>query len=69
MTPAPRPSQSDELAEAYVLLHRDSGAVLYPTHATAAEIYMANLNLRQAGSRHRYVLARLLPHGQEQVSG
>ena len=47
-----------------MLLHRDTGMVLYSTCATANEIHRANLGLRRAGVRHRYVAARLLPHGE-----
>ena len=47
-----------------MLLHRDTGMVLYETVATASEIHRANLGLRRAGVRHRYVAARLLPHGE-----
>jgi hypothetical protein len=63
-TTAAQPPQSDEPVEAYALLHQDTGAVLYPTCATASEIHRANLGLRRAGVRHRYVAARLLPHGE-----
>jgi hypothetical protein len=58
---AAQPPQSDE--EAYVLLHQDTGAVLYSTHATAATVHRANQSLGKCGVRHRYVAARLLPHG------
>ena len=61
---AAQPPQSDKPGEAYVLLHRDTGMVLYSTCATANEIHRANLGLRRAGVRHRYVAARLLPHGE-----
>jgi hypothetical protein len=64
MTAASNSPQSDESAEEYVLLHRDTGAILYSTHATASEIQEANQGLGECGVRHRYVLARLLPHGQ-----
>jgi hypothetical protein len=60
---AAQPPQSDEPVEAYVLLHRDTGAVLYSTTATASEISEANQGLGECGVRHRYVAARLLPHG------
>jgi hypothetical protein len=63
-TAAAQPSQSDEPVEAYVLLHRDTGAVLYSTVATATEISEANQHLGECGLRHRYVAARLLPHGE-----
>jgi hypothetical protein len=56
--------QSDEPAEAYALLHRDTGAVLYLTSATASEILKANQRLGECGMRHRYVAARLLQHGE-----
>ena len=55
--------QFDEPVEAYVLLHRDTGAVLYSTVATATEISEANQQLGECGVRHRYVAASLLPHG------
>ena len=58
-----QPSQSDEPVEAYVLLHRDTGAILCRTHATATEISEANLSFGECAVRYRYVLARLLPHG------
>jgi hypothetical protein len=61
---AAQPPQSDEPVEAYVLLHRDTGAVLYSTHATAAAVHRANQRLGECGVRHRYVAARLLPHGE-----
>jgi hypothetical protein len=60
---AAQPPQSDEPVEAYVLLHRDTGAVLYSTHATAAAVHRANQRLGECSVRHRYVAARLLPHG------
>ena len=47
-----------------MLLHRDTGAVLYSTVATATEISEANQHLGECGLRHRYVAARLLPHGE-----
>jgi hypothetical protein len=61
---ADQPPQSDQPVEAYVLLHRDTGAVLYSTSATASEILEANQQLGECGVRHRYVAARLLPHGE-----
>jgi hypothetical protein len=57
-------SRSTETADAYVLLHRDTGTALYATRATEAEIHRANANLRRSGNRNRYVAARHLPHGQ-----
>jgi hypothetical protein len=63
-TAAAQPSQSDEPVEAYVLLHQDTGAVLYSTHATASTVARANQRLGECGVRHRYVPARLLPHGE-----
>jgi len=68
MTTAAQPPQSDEPAEAYVLLHRDTGAVLYSTCATASEISEANRCLGESAVRHRYVAARLLPHGAAPIS-
>jgi len=62
-TAAAQPPQSDEPVEAYVLLHRDTGMVLYSTHATATAVHRANQRLGECGVRHRYVAARLLPHG------
>ena len=56
--------QSDEPVEAYVLLHRDTGAILYETVATGTEISEANKCLGECAVRHRYVAARLLPHGE-----
>ncbi len=44
-------------------MHQDTGAVLYSTHATAATVHRANQRLGECGVRHRYVAARLLPHG------
>jgi hypothetical protein len=67
-TAAAQPSQSDEPVEAYVLLHRDTGAVLYETVATATEISEANRCLGECAVRHRYVAARLLPHGPAPIS-
>jgi hypothetical protein len=64
MTTAAQPPQSDEPVEVYVLLHRDTGAGLYSTVATATEISEANRCLGEWGVRHRYVAARLLPHGE-----
>jgi hypothetical protein len=61
---AAQPPQSDEPVEAYVLLHRDTGVVLYQTVATATEISEANRSLGECAVRHRYVAARLLPHGE-----
>jgi hypothetical protein len=63
-TAAAQPSQSDEPVEAYVLLHQDTGAVLYSTHATASAVARANQRLGERGVRHRYVASRLLPHGE-----
>jgi hypothetical protein len=63
-TAAAQPPQSDEPVEAYALLHRDTGAVLYSTHATATTVHRANQRLGECGVRHRYVAARLLPHGE-----
>jgi hypothetical protein len=63
-TTAAQPPQSDEPVEAYVLLHRDTGAVLYSTTATATAVHRANQRLGECGVRHRYVAARLLPHGE-----
>jgi hypothetical protein len=60
---------SDGPAEAYVLLHRDTGAVLYSTVATATEISEANRHLGECGVRHRYVAAWLLPHGEVEAGG
>ena len=51
-----------ETADAYVLLHHDTGTALYATSATEAEIHRANANLRQSVNRNRYVAARHLPH-------
>lgn len=65
---AAQPPQADEPVEAYVLLHRDTGVALYSTCATASEIHRANLGLGRAGVRHRYVAARLLPHGEAGLS-
>ncbi len=47
-----------------MLLHRDTGAVLYSTHATATTVHRANQRLEECGVRHRYVVSRLLPHGE-----
>jgi hypothetical protein len=66
---AAQPPQSDETVEAYVLLHQDTGAVLYSTHATAATVHRANQRLGECNVRHRYVAARLLPHGEVEADG
>jgi hypothetical protein len=63
-TTAAQTPQSDESVEAYALLHQDTGAVLYETHATATAVHQANQQLGEWGVRHRYVAARLLPHGE-----
>jgi hypothetical protein len=65
---ATQPPHSDEPVEEYALLHRDTGAVLYSTTATAAEIHEANQSLGECGVRHRYVATRLLPHGPAPLS-
>ena len=57
-------SRSTETADAYVLLHHDTGTALYATRATEAEIHRANANLRRSGNRNRYVAAKHLPHGE-----
>ena len=51
-----------------MLLHRDTGMVLYETVATASEISEANRCLAECAVRHRYVAARLLPHGDAGLS-
>ena len=51
-----------------MLLHRDTGAVLYSTVATATEISEANRLLGECAVSHRYVAARLLPHGEAGLS-
>jgi hypothetical protein len=52
-------ADASELAD-YVFLHRDTGAALYVTRASASEIHRANRNLSRAGNRNRYVPARHL---------
>jgi len=45
-------------------LHSSTGMVLYWTYATATEISEANKNLAWCAECYRYVLARLLAHGE-----
>ena len=63
------PVHASEPSGDYVLLHRDTGTVLYATRATEAEIHRANLNLSRSGNRNRYVAAMHLPHGQRDGQG
>jgi hypothetical protein len=46
----------------YVLLRGSTGAALYTTCATEAEIHRANQNLKRAGHPARYLPARHLKH-------
>jgi hypothetical protein len=62
-------SCTSETADAYVLLHHDTGTALYATRATEAEIHRANANLRRSGNRNRYVAARHLPHRRREPQG
>jgi hypothetical protein len=48
--------------EPHLLLHRDTGAILYATVATREEIARANARLEAHGERLRYVPARLVGH-------
>jgi hypothetical protein len=57
MAEPPSPEHRD-----YVLLHGTTGAALYTTCATEAEIHRANRNLKLAGHPARYVPARHVKH-------
>jgi hypothetical protein len=63
------PVQASEPTGDYVLLHRDTGTALYATRATEAEIHRANLKLRRAGNRNRYVAARHMPYQRDDGRG
>jgi hypothetical protein len=53
---------SSQEASEYVLLHRDTGLMLYSTRATEQEILRVNQQFRQVGHRGRFVAARFLMH-------
>jgi hypothetical protein len=53
--------QAQEPSE-YVLLHRDTGLMLYRTQATEQEILRVNQQFKFAGNRGRFVAARFLMH-------
>ncbi|MEB3200912.1 MAG: hypothetical protein VKK62_10350 [Synechococcaceae cyanobacterium] len=61
----PLPPQAFEV----VLLHQDTGAVLYSTRATQAELQRANGAIRRAGQRLRFVAARHLGHQPREQTG
>jgi len=53
--------QAQEASE-YVLLHRDTGLMLYRTQATEQEILRVNQQFKLTSNRGRFVAARFLMH-------